>query len=462
MVPVRKPGRPLSACPHAPSQACGCGGVTAAIPRKQQCCCGTGNATTTPETNGIKTESPGAGSDAPSSPARNNNTNGGQFRVQKNGAKTNGRKQSFDPSMLDRIDANHINVVPRMAQANGSMAAMPDFAETPPMMPGEMAYNPHLAYGVFPPPLARPLMPPPVNGKLVIDPSAAGPPSVPITAPQTPVQAGSCCAPAATSPTLKASPPAPAAGSCCAPAPTQSPALGPVSIPMGEMGHPDGVPISPFQQVMGLGPTMFPPFYHQPMIYTYPSHYGSYLQPLQPAQWRQTMEAMSYGAFPMPAPGPVGFVAPGAPQNHDATTSHQCDCGDGCQCVGCAAHPYNVATQNYVRSAWNSMHEDAAKAGPAAAATNGDGSEALKAAAADREPTDPPGSPAPQTPSDAASGISEEQALSASDFFFVTYPLNGDPTCLGDAPTCPCGDDCQCIGCAIHSTNGVIEEGVEV
>lgn len=56
---------------------------------------------------------------------------------------------------------------------------------------------------------------------------------------------------------------------------------------------------------------------------------------------------------------------------------------------------------------------------------------------------------APQTPSDAASALSEEQTLSANDFFFVSYPF-GD-TCAGDTASCPCGDDCQCIGCVIHN-----------
>jgi hypothetical protein len=62
--------------------------------------------------------------------------------------------------------------------------------------------------------------------------------------------------------------------------------------------------------------------------------------------------------------------------------------------------------------------------------------------------------PAPQTPSDATSGISEEQNLPASDFFFVTYPFDSDLTGLVDAAPCPCGEDCQCIGCKIHNSSG--------
>ena len=65
---------------------------------------------------------------------------------------------------------------------------------------------------------------------------------------------------------------------------------------------------------------------------------------------------------------------------------------------------------------------------------------------------------APQTPSEAASGVSEEQALSANDFFFVSYPF-GD-SCAGEQASCPCGDDCQCLGCVIHNNSEVMAEGV--
>jgi len=58
-----------------------------------------------------------------------------------------------------------------------------------------------------------------------------------------------------------------------------------------------------------------------------------------------------------------------------------------------------------------------------------------------------------QTPSD-ASGFNEE--LSASDFMFVNLPLyhavgmDGD-SCGGSLAFCPCGDDCECVGCVIHN-----------
>jgi hypothetical protein len=60
-----------------------------------------------------------------------------------------------------------------------------------------------------------------------------------------------------------------------------------------------------------------------------------------------------------------------------------------------------------------------------------------------------------ETPSEGGS-MAEEQALSPSDFFFVSYPLSGEG-CGGDTTSCPCGDGCQCLGCTIHSLDEVGE-----
>ncbi|KFX94380.1 hypothetical protein O988_06336 [Pseudogymnoascus sp. VKM F-3808] len=136
---------------------------------------------------------------------------------------------------------------------------------------------------------------------------------------------------------------------------------------------------------------------------------------------------------------------------------HSCGCGPTCQCVGCAAHPYNDATQEYVRSAYAEpvSPADAAYGGvvytpvfpaaddSAAVLENGTG-----AGAGTRENTH-------ESPSEGGS-MAEEQALSPSDFFFVSYPLSGEG-CGGDTTSCPCGDGCQCLGCTIHSLDEVGE-----
>jgi hypothetical protein len=55
--------------------------------------------------------------------------------------------------------------------------------------------------------------------------------------------------------------------------------------------------------------------------------------------------------------------------------------------------------------------------------------------------------PVAETPPDLSTV--EEQTLSASDYFFVNYPFSSEG-CGGNTNSCPCGDDCECVGCIIH------------
>jgi hypothetical protein len=55
----------------------------------------------------------------------------------------------------------------------------------------------------------------------------------------------------------------------------------------------------------------------------------------------------------------------------------------------------------------------------------------------------------PHTDTLSDSSTADEQILPASDYFFVNYPFSNDG-CGGDTSNCPCGDDCECIGCTIH------------
>jgi len=264
--------------------------------------------------------------------------------------------------------------------------------------------------------------------------------------------------------------------------------LGDMPPPVGMSFAPNGIMMAPFQHPMAMSNGMYP-FYAQPNIFNYPPHYGSYMQPLQPEQWRHFMAAaMAFGqndgggggggasgggSFGIQT-GPFSTQQqPPTTPNGSSWTSHHCSCGESCQCVGCAAHPYNEATQDYVRSAWNSMKEESQNGHAhtnrnrpchdgSAVGTNASNGEADEATAhPSSNGTTTPSLPhhdgtwspgAAQSPSDAASGVSEEQALSASDFFFVSYPFAD--SCAGETMSCPCGDDCQCIGCAIHNNPG--------
>lgn len=69
----------------------------------------------------------------------------------------------------------------------------------------------------------------------------------------------------------------------------------------------------------------------------------------------------------------------------------------------------------------------------------------------------PPVSPPGGTPSDTSG---DDVPLSASDFFFVNYSFANDE-CGGDTLSCPCGDDCACLGCFIHNNPDTLQLAVE-
>ena len=135
-------------------------------------------------------------------------------------------------------------------------------------------------------------------------------------------------------------------------------------------------------------------------------------------------------------------------------TLHTCNCGDACQCIGCAAHPYNDATRNCVRSVYVMSLEPSTSVAsefingqtngatfPSSTCPHVNGNGRMRNSGEEASP------PLADTSSD--SSATEEQILPASDYFFVNYPFSSDG-CGGDTNSCPCGDDCECIGCTIH------------
>ncbi|CAK7204385.1 hypothetical protein SEUCBS139899_007141 [Sporothrix eucalyptigena] len=203
-----------------------------------------------------------------------------------------------------------------------------------------------------------------------------------------------------------------------------------------------------------------------PAWYRYPPEYGTVTAPLQPSQWRSGLTVTS-----SPQAGMFGdamhqqqayenaTMQPSFAMQHDGTLdgdaarddSHMCSCGDDCECVGCVAHPYNNATRDTVRSVWSLMDDASSSASSTKTATAATaGTPGALASHPRTSTTVDPTSPQQQafTPSD-TSGTSDDQVtLPAGDFLFVSYSVMG---CEGEGLTCPCGDDCQCVGCTIHN-----------
>jgi len=226
--------------------------------------------------------------------------------------------------------------------------------------------------------------------------------------------------------------------------------------------------ISQFQSSMGLKQQQHHNFSQQqqqspfqsPTVYTYPGNYGSWQQPVDQTIWQQvaSQPSMSFGGLSSSLH--LASAANGSAGNMNGNTivgdmgiSHQCTCGPGCQCIGCLAHPFNDQTLQYVNAAYNDSGSDY---GNGHNGSNGLQLDTSMAAASSQngggQGGQMPDSPTDaQTPSDASSStINEEQSLSTDNYFFVTIPLQRG-SCGGDMFSCPCGDDCECIGCLVHN-----------
>ncbi|KAK4242759.1 hypothetical protein C8A03DRAFT_11074 [Achaetomium macrosporum] len=498
MLPVRKPGRPLSSCPCPPGRPCVCGGVRVAIPKKQKCGCPTEAAKETE-----KHEKEPSPAETPTSPTRQS------FRVAKpNGSKASTRKHSVDLVNLERMDPNSINVISATSNngnSNGSSNGKPTPSNTGPQIdapqtdvagfqpPQEsMPAGPGNAYGSpqsssygSPVPYSMGLqyaqagqfqhamlemengglyqastrslaatMPPPfINGCHTATPLNS-PPQAAMPSPSSisktngvSSQNGSCCTNEAqvSHPTPNAGMvsqqgygqsfvPQPPAASCCG------------SKAQSQFMNTSNVP-TPHQQQQVYGQTFMPQFQY-PTVFTYPGDYGSWQHPIDPRIWQQvaaqTSMQVSLGApmAPLANGGGAGEVG----------TSHQCNCGEGCQCVGCLAHPFNAQMFQYVNNAYSGSNGSS----PGAADTSGGGGgggggggewgqQQMQTVAAGHE------SPV-EAPTPAASEGSpplEEQFLSTMDYFFVNLPISG--LCGGSLESCPCGDSCNCPGCLVHN-----------
>lgn len=451
MIAVKKPGRPLSTCPHAPGVQCGCGGVQAAIPIQHHGC--------RPPTTGlplqlettVKKEDDTVENNV-QSPTRT------AQRVKKIKSNVHSRKQSIDPTALERMNPSSLNIMLSPSTASSSITEQNG---------GSM---------------------PPSNGSPLSSQASMSPkskhPALPIEAASTsqrestasPPTTGSCCssrkqpvpsiqnehstlsnqtngASSSTQPVVQNGTHhqvVTSGGGCCSSrvrAPTQFPQ---VSLPGPQPALPPGFsqPVQHFNHI-------------QSAIYTQPSLNGAAFWPAQvptqasgyvymngiapqyPPVYQVYSPATPMAAYPVMS----GLTAEQNSQiNSILGRPMQCQCGDVCECLGCIDHPFNTVTRDYVASAINVS--DWTKSGD----DDADGStEDMHSSEASSTMPSPTGdSLLEQILPQQQEGM-PHQAVS-SDYLVFNYTYG----CLGEPEHCPCGDDCACVGCAIHggSNNG--------
>ncbi|KAI9923842.1 hypothetical protein ASPWEDRAFT_40357 [Aspergillus wentii DTO 134E9] len=301
-------------------------------------------------------------------------------------------------------------------------------------------------------------------------------------------QKGSCCS-------SKSEPPKPvqAKGPCCGK--SDSPAD---NSPSGETGIEEskgshvaplhGMPYPPFStpqvstwqdfNVPGQGQYMQPFVMHQPQAQL-PAYLPEYMSSnATPTPMGYPHQSISQDIFAQP---PLSSLPENAPQNFtftppptfDSDSTHECRCGDGCQCLGCASHPYNNTTRQHVQEMGLLVTLDDGKQSPDKmnghqnhfpASTNGTplaysfphfGHQLNDDIQANAMHSYPEQTAYPHngysSPTDYA-----QQLMEPSEYYTLEYPVGLPNACSDMSGSCQCGNDCSCIGCLTHSGhNGV-------
>lgn len=176
----------------------------------------------------------------------------------------------------------------------------------------------------------------------------------------------------------------------------------------------------------------------------------------------------------------------GAPSIFSYDPAHNCNCGDGCQCLGCASHPYNNTTRQHIQEMgyMMSMGEDDANHERSRSRGHTLYDEQMSPGGPPQFPTfrdnsldfaQPPGtehlpilpgsvatprfehgSTNPGSPYD--SGYNQ-MMMQPSAYYTVEYPVGDLNPCMDMTGTCQCGSDCSCVGCLTHSGHNGLSLG---
>lgn len=155
-------------------------------------------------------------------------------------------------------------------------------------------------------------------------------------------------------------------------------------------------------------------------------------------------------------------------------SNHDCSCGDSCQCLGCASHPYNETTRQHVQEMGYMMtvKEDEEKSGTSSPFSGLNSPPAMKT----RNPSiqnhsSTPTNIQPSFTDDNTFGSTFEnninspayassQFMQPSEYYTIEYPV-GLNLCSDITGTCQCGNDCSCVGCITHSGHdGIVLESM--
>lgn len=166
------------------------------------------------------------------------------------------------------------------------------------------------------------------------------------------------------------------------------------------------------------------------------------------------------------------------PQPSFGTETLDCNCGDDCQCLGCATHPFNTTTRQHVQEMGVLVSFDGDDLGtnvyqnspfPGQASTNlldysfaglGNTIDTGVQQNAIHSYSDATATPNMSNGYSSPVGYSSGPPLmQPSEYYTLEYSVGLPNPCTDMTGSCQCGSDCSCVGCLTHSGhNGVALE----
>ncbi|KGO72641.1 hypothetical protein PITC_056270 [Penicillium italicum] len=152
---------------------------------------------------------------------------------------------------------------------------------------------------------------------------------------------------------------------------------------------------------------------------------------------------------------------------------HDCSCGEDCQCLGCAAHPFNTTTRKHVQEMGamitsNGDDKNSEVINPYQSSPYQGGTPSTtpfpyfmqSSPSMDHGfqsmPFDSYSDPNSTLPSGYSSPLSanhhlNQQLMHPSEYYTLEYPVGLPSACSDMTGSCQCGSDCNCVGCLTHS-----------
>ena len=213
------------------------------------------------------------------------------------------------------------------------------------------------------------------------------------------------------------------------------------------------------------------PHLNQTTLYTIPPTYATASHPLNPSQLAQLQHSHTGLSQMVPQYAPSGLMGSAAPSAEGTMTfnpAHNCNCGDNCLCLGCAAHPYNATTRNHVQDLGQILENSHETNNPPSRPQTSYGNPANMSDVHSMTPgivTHIGDLPSPTISESlqmaSLAGASFHQSsnnssptqgtfpmYSSSGYYTMEFPMMG---CTDVSGSCKCGSDCACIGCLTHT-----------